>query len=240
MATVQQAHSLFSFEPSDLRLKVKYKGDLITAHVSSSAMSFASSVWKKFIFPPWKPIAANDPPTQGTIPVAKRIKTASDGKDKDTSCSAVAELDFKDDNGEALLILLRIAHLRFHDIPSTLPYQTLLSVAVLCDQYQCINLVRPWLSCWLVNEVKLSTQFGNENWLFIAWVFGREKVFQALAVHLVRIVKPIKNCLYVIDHSSNKKLKINEPMPPGIVGKHLYQNHVDVCSTDSLVLQLVS
>ena len=49
-------------------------------------------------------------------------------------------MDFTEDDGDALLILFRLAHIRFKDIPDKLPYNTLLQVAVLCDQYDCVNL----------------------------------------------------------------------------------------------------
>jgi hypothetical protein len=127
-AKAPTSQSLFTFDPSDVRLKVKYKGESITAHVSSSAMSFASPVWKKFVFQPWKPVAAKNRSTDSdSTPDAKKCKVADqDDRDKTKSGLPVEELDFTGDNGEALLILLRIAHLRFQDNPSTLPYQTLL------------------------------------------------------------------------------------------------------------------
>ena len=197
MASNSVAKSFFTFEPSDIRVKVNYKGEPITSHVSSSAMSFASPVWKKFIFPPWKPMAVQDPTTTyDSTPAAKKSKVTFKVKIKDKSVLPVEEVDFSDDNGEALLILLRIAHLRFHDTPTTLPYETLLQVAVLCDQYQCVNLVRPWLSQWLADEEKSSMKFGQENWMFIAWVFGREKVYEVLALDLVFSLKQIKKSVY--------------------------------------------
>jgi hypothetical protein len=219
MASTSLAKSLFTFEPSDIRLKLSYKGEPVTAHVSSSAMSFASPVWKKFIFPPWKPMVVQDPTTNyDSTPPAKKSKV-TDEKENNKSVLPVEEVDFSDDNGEALLILLRIAHLRFHDTPTTLPYQTLLQVAVLCDQYQCINLVHPWLSQWLADEKTASRKFGQENWMFIAWVFGREKVYEKLARDLVLHLKPINNSVYRTSNSRTDMRKINDPMPPGTVGK---------------------
>jgi hypothetical protein len=164
-AKAPTSQSLFTFDPSDVRLKVKYKGESITAHVSSSAMSFASPVWKKFVFQPWKPVAAKNRATDSdSTPDAKKCKIADqDDRDKTKSGLPVEELDFTGDNGEALLILLRIAHLRFQDNPSTLPYQTLLQIAVLCDQYQCINLVRPLLPQWLADEETWSLRSRQEN-----------------------------------------------------------------------------
>lgn len=219
MASTSITKSLFTFEPSDIRLKVNYKGEPVTAHVSSSAMSFASPVWKKFIFPPWKPIAAQNPTTTyDSTPAAKKIIVLHYMK-KNKTVLPVEEVDFSDDNGEALLILLRIAHLQFHDTPATLPYQTLLQVAVLCDQYQCINLVRPWLSQWVADEETSSKKFGQENWIFIAWVFGRERVYEALARDLVLHLKPIDNSVYRTSYPLTHMQEINDPMPPGTIGK---------------------
>ena len=95
------------------------------------------------------------------------------------------EVDFRDDDGEALLLLLRIAHHQYNDIPTTLAYKTLLNVAVLCDCYSYVELVEPWLSQWLSDEQKSSKEAEHENWLFIAWVFGRDKVFSDLAAKMV-------------------------------------------------------
>ena len=218
--------SLFTFEPSDVRLKVTYKGEAIIAHVSSSAMSFASPVWQKFIFPPWKPVTAQNLATDentGSAPNAKKIGIAeASPKDNEKGALPVEEIDFADDNGEALLILLRIAHLRFQDNPATLPYQTLLQVAVLCDQYQCVNLVRPWLPQWLADEETSSLQLGNESWLFIAWVFGRENVFRDLAFKMVKgtFVNPINKSIYMTSWPFPRRYnKVEDPMPDGILGK---------------------
>ena len=220
MASNSVAKSFFTVEPSDIRLKVSYKGEPVTAHVSSSAMSFASPVWNKFIFPPWKPMAVQDPTTTyDSTPAAKKSKVTFKVKIKDRGVLPVEEVDFSDDNGEALLILLRIAHLRFHDTPTTLPYETLLQVAKLCDQYQCIDLVRPWLSQWLADEEQSSRTFGQENWMFIAWVFGREKVYERLAEDLVLDLKPVNDSVYRTSKWSNDMREINHPMPPGTVGK---------------------
>jgi len=88
-------------------------------------------------------------------------------------------------NSNALLLLLNIVHLKFKGIPTTLPYHQLLNVAVLVDQYNCRDLVRPWLNMWLADEEKESKAPEHENWLFIAWAFGREKVFEDLAMKMV-------------------------------------------------------
>jgi hypothetical protein len=89
----------------------------LTGTVVSYALTLASPVWKKFLFPPWE---TND----------------LESKPKQIDCT--------EDDSSALLILLNIAHLRFNEVPNgKLEYSLLFEVAKLCDQYDCVNLVRP-------------------------------------------------------------------------------------------------
>jgi len=75
---------------ADLRLLVQHGDHQITFKVSSEAMSLASPVWRTMLDPagPFK-------------------ESQSDN----------GEINFPDDDSEALLILLVAAHLRFQDVP---------------------------------------------------------------------------------------------------------------------------
>ncbi|KAH7346368.1 hypothetical protein BKA65DRAFT_585312 [Rhexocercosporidium sp. MPI-PUGE-AT-0058] len=143
--------------------------------VSSHALSFASPVWKKFIFPQFPRVAESS--ERCDAPAQKKARAASPDPDH--------ILDFTEDRPDALLILLQITHLQFAVIPKTLPYKTLHGVAVLCDQYDCRKLVRPWLADWLREEWNESNMPGQEGWLFISWCFGRYYIFKALAMTCV-------------------------------------------------------
>jgi hypothetical protein len=87
----------FTFDCGDIDIKVKLSSeDTITVgKVSSSAMAMASLVWKKFVYPPFSRI-------QGW---------------HSTGGVTIKELDFTEDYPLALLILLRVAHLRFRAVP---------------------------------------------------------------------------------------------------------------------------
>lgn len=124
-------------------------------------------------------------------------------------------LDLTEDDAESILLLLRIAHLQFHKIPRKLSFCSLVEVAILCDYYDCINLVRPWYEPWLENTAVESQKPGQEMWLLIAHVFGEWKVFRELATKLVQEVTTNDKleCLT----ASGKVLTV--PLPLDIVGK---------------------
>jgi len=180
----------FTFPTGDVGLLATHNGVRITGLVSSSALVLASPVWKKFLFPPW----SNDD------------KTESEEWQKQIDCS--------EDDGEALLVLLNIAHLNFCAVPKVLGYKLLFQVAVLVDQYDCIGIVQPWLQGWMMGEEIASLQHGQEGWLFIAWAFGREKTFKYLAAKIVRGIEASW------DETAATRYTIPEPVPPGIVGKY--------------------
>lgn len=131
--------------------------------VSSKAMCLASPVWRAMLDP------------QG--PWAKQ---------------ASGTYSLPEDDQNALLIILRIAHLHFNELPDVLVvYEHLLQLAVLCDKYDTVQLVRPWISKWQAplqaqaEESGRDGYLGYETWLFIAWTFGDKAVFKKISRTLV-------------------------------------------------------
>lgn len=182
----------FVFSTGNLRLKARDPNskEPVIGSVSSDAMVLASHVWKKFLFPPWEEGG-------GTASIAEK------------------EIDCTEDDPIALLILLNIAHLQFRSIPATLSYVDLYNVAILCDQYDCVQLVQPWLEKWLQDERVRSLTEGI-GWLLIAWVFGRDAVFETLAAQMAKEVQTNEEgqCLDKFGRSIPLKY-----IPPGIIGK---------------------
>ncbi|KAK0120441.1 hypothetical protein ONS96_010655 [Cadophora gregata f. sp. sojae] len=105
-------------------------------------------------------------------------------------------------------------------------YSTLLQVALLVHQYQCIKIVRPWLESWMKNERTQSLEPNQEGWLFIAWVFGREKTFELLAKHMVLNSNVTPTSLTGIPPPQNLLPPNGKPvashMPPAIVERILW------------------
>ena len=111
---------------------------------------------------------------------------------------------------------MNIANLQFNEVPNAkLEYSALFEAAKLCDQYDRVDLVRPWLQAWLAEEQVECLTVGQEGWLWIAWVLGREKVFEACATNLARVVSTDKKGACLLRNGN----PIPEPVPPSIVGK---------------------
>lgn len=157
----------FNFPTGTVKLLVTQSGEEITSLVSADALVMASPVWKKFLFPPWEQTGSsiNSEPPAGE-------RTAK-------------QIDCRGDDGDALLVLLNIIHLRFSLVPKKPGYVLLLQLAVLVDQYDCIDITRPWLESWMEGETTECVREDQEGWLFISWVFGRDATFKKLSRHLV-------------------------------------------------------
>ncbi|KAF2497605.1 hypothetical protein BU16DRAFT_319275 [Lophium mytilinum] len=99
--------------------------------------------------------------------------------------SSKKEVQFPDDDPEALLIVLGIAHLRFKERPKVLLYRQLVELAVICDKYDTVAVIRPFLQEWIgYEEMKVGP--GTEEWIFVAWTFGIRDKFVNGVQDLVR------------------------------------------------------
>lgn len=107
--------------------------------------------------------------------------------------SESSEVPFPDDDVEAMLLVLRIAHLRFQELPQKhgISFNSLLNLAFVCDKYDLVRMVRPFLDlhCWAQPFLHMTDpKTCQPAWLFIAWTFGYSESFDALAKRLVRAV----------------------------------------------------
>ncbi len=130
-------------------------------------------------------------------------------------------LDFKEDDADALLLLLRIAHLDFISVRKQPGVAELYNLAILCDKYDCVHLIKPWFdewSLWAARGARL--QVGGEllsKRLFIAWSFGRIEDFRTSASVLLMQSGTDKNG-QLLDLEGEV---IPEVMPPGVIGSLL-------------------
>ena len=90
-------------------------------------------------------------------------------------------VDLLDDDPDALLILLRISHLQFSNVPLHVEYTILVHLAVLCDKYEMAQILLPWIRPWQADWMPHSLKRGYENLLFVAWVFSDLETYNAIA-----------------------------------------------------------
>jgi hypothetical protein len=157
--------------------------------VSSVAMSMASPVWKA-MFNPTSGFLESNP----DVPV-----------------------EFPEDDPDALLILLWIAHLQFHEIPKSISFSWLTELAILCDKYDSVRLLQPFIEQWISPWALLCLEPGYEAWLFIAWSFGCEQIFNLLAASLVLSIELDGEGRIL---NSGNELLVDH-MPPGSIGKSI-------------------
>ncbi|CZR64694.1 uncharacterized protein PAC_14593 [Phialocephala subalpina] len=212
--TMTDYTSFFTFEGGDIKVIATFKGQRIVGKVNSQCMVAASPVWKKFIFPPW--LSLSQPPSQQSD-----VEGIFDGiggmQITSTPLPEPQKIDCSEDDGHALLVLLRIAHFRFEGVPTSLTTDTMLNVALLCEQYLCRNLVLPWTSKWLTNATTRSTFGWPEPWLYIAHTFGDAKLLEHVARKVVMEAEfPSDGELTVRRHGGGSR-ELQEPLPSGLL-----------------------
>jgi hypothetical protein len=131
----------------------------------------------------------------------------------------LGEIPFADDDPDALLLVLRIAHLRFHEIPQQMTRHKLVEVATICDKYDTVAMCRPfirdWMKPWL--KVMVFNRPGNEEFLWITWVFGYAKEFTRLAKYLQTSIYTDDAGNYI---ANGVKIEIlDNNMPPDLFGR---------------------
>lgn len=106
------------------------------------------------------------------------------------------ELVLEDDNPEALLVFLRTAHLRFHEVHREFAtMEELLYVTTICDKYDIVAICRTFIPGWV--EQYLGRKFDEFDrwpeqlpelckWLWPTFVFGYEEEYVAAANSIVR------------------------------------------------------
>ncbi|KUJ06395.1 uncharacterized protein LY89DRAFT_743872 [Mollisia scopiformis] len=159
---------LFTFPNGDVEIVVNFKGETIRGRVNSNNMTAASKVFSLFINPPW---VIKEPEIETTT-------ASTDGVRPDPALKCI---ECSDDDGYALLVLLRLIHIQLGGVPDTLPTDTLLKVAALVEKYDCRNLIHSWAALWCAEATTKAKDGDADTWLYIAWAFGRRELMEDMA-----------------------------------------------------------
>jgi len=136
--------------------------------------------------------------------------------------SMKTEIPLPDDELEAMLIVLQIAHLKFQNIPQKgcLAFSDLVDLAVVCDKYDLVSVVRPFFNLhqWLDPYRGETDQEGSEELLHIGWTFGDIKIFKETAKSIL-LNSHLDSDSGKLINGTGKVLEGN--MPSDIIGKPL-------------------
>ncbi|QDS73124.1 hypothetical protein FKW77_001419 [Venturia effusa] len=132
--------------------------------------------------------------------------------------ASAAEVELPDDNPKAILTILQIAHLRFDQLPAgELSLDVLNQLAIVCDKYDAVATVRPFLTTWLQPSSTMYLSPGNERMIWVAWVFGYQKMFSDIALKL-------QSTIYTTEDGKCMSVEgtvLDEHMPPKLIERML-------------------
>lgn len=87
--------------------------------------------------------------SRDTMCMASPVWRAMLSRDGQFSEASQKEVTFGVDDPEALLLILQIAHLEFSEALQKINLQKLVDVAILCDKYDTVAMVRPFIPGWV-------------------------------------------------------------------------------------------
>jgi hypothetical protein len=81
-------------------------------------------------------------------------------------------------------VVLSVVFYALHGLGKKIPHKIdcehLYDLAVLCEKYQCASIMLPWCLCWIEGLRQTLDRPMDGKWLYIAWVFGLDDIFQTL------------------------------------------------------------
>jgi len=95
------------------------------------------------------------------------------------------DITLEDDEPRALAVLLRIVHHQYDWIPRTLNGNQLYQVAIVCDKYDMRGVLGLWLDQWIPLDTNCGGKIVGDQWLYIAYTFGRKALFTQLSKDLI-------------------------------------------------------
>lgn len=120
------------------------------------------------------------------------------------------------------LKLLALVFYAFHGlgnkIPDDIDFPNLYALAVVCEDYQCAFTLQPWCRNW-VDKLRSTIETpGDGGWLYVAWVFGLDDIFQSLTMKLATGAFVATNGREVTLAGDEGVKELGEDIPQQIIG----------------------
>jgi len=110
-------------------------------------------------------------------------------REKGWAESTLTEIEFKDDDPDPFPLVLQVAHLDLKSSGTRVDNDLdLFCLALLCDKYDTVTLVRPFIPGWVKaakEQKQQSHPFDSYSWLLISFIFGLHAVFAEHICHVL-------------------------------------------------------
>ena len=181
----------------DLDVVVGLEDEAKTFHVSSKVMCLTSKAWRAML--------------------SHGFKETNSGADPVT---------FPEDDTYAFFIILLASHLKFHMLPSSIDFEQLFHLCVLGDKYDCIRVLRPWLTSWISPWKDRMLHEWYEEWAFISWAVGDVGKFKSMTERLLLKCKTndSNQCI------ASSGTVLDDKLPPGLSGKYPVLSFFPFCA----------
>ncbi|KAF8243180.1 hypothetical protein K440DRAFT_78634 [Wilcoxina mikolae CBS 423.85] len=97
-----------------------------------------------------------------------------EGVDLSRACEQNRELyklELHDDNANAMFTILNILHHNTGKVRKSVSLPELVEIAVISEKYFISQPLYPWIEMWHSSVKHLALNFGNEDYLLVAWAF---------------------------------------------------------------------
>lgn len=140
-------------------------------------------------------------------PVFKKLLTGSWKESITFQQKGYVEITTESWDIEAFLILLRIMHCQFNQIPRWITVEMLAKVAVVADYYECKDVIRFFVNIW-VEDKRPPDKYCRDLilWLWISWAFEYGERFKAITATAML-------------HGDRQISSLGLPIPDRVIGK---------------------
>ena len=180
--------------------------------VSSSALCLASPVFRAMLG------------AKGKFKESKSLQKRKSG-------DPPVEITLKDDNPDALAVILRIIHYQHDSVPESLSEENLWQIAMLIDKYDLRVATKPWINLWTQPYLSFaglplasSSYFTGDRGIFLAYVFGKDILFKNISksIILTWMSIPGHHRLHPSDFATGSRAGSFEFVPQPVVGIYIY------------------
>jgi hypothetical protein len=187
-------------------LEIGYYSVGTTFLVSSHALRTASSVFRDLLGP-----------TSAFADSSLRHKTQDTlSGSTDNSTQRYRLVIHTVHNRAAVAVAFYALHGHGNKIPDDIEFPYLYDLAILCEDYKCASIVLPfyrnWFDKWTIEEQ------CDGGWLYIAWVFGLEDIFQTLTKRFATGAFREGNGRYVTLETEEDVKELGDNIPQMIIG----------------------